>query len=208
MPVSLLLAIVVAGTDAHRAPPPRSVEPLYPRIDALIAAGREGYAKAAALLADDAEFVRRIYLDLTGTLPSAAATRAFHDDTTPDKRAKLIDTLMDSPGYVRRMVWFWDVTLMERRGDGKVPRDAWEAYLRAAVSENKSYDAFVREMLSNDGAEPKTRPAAKFLLDRDLEPNLVTRDLASLPRPNLHGPVSDHRNRRYKQAHTTASRRS
>ena len=92
MPVSLLLAIVVAGTDAHRAPPPRSAEPLYPRIDVLIAGGHEGYAKEAVPLADDAEFVRRVYLDLTGTIPTAAATRAFLDDKTPNKRARLIDT--------------------------------------------------------------------------------------------------------------------
>jgi Protein of unknown function (DUF1549)/Protein of unknown function (DUF1553) len=179
MPVSLLLGILLAaGTDPHRAPAPRCVEPLHPRIDALIVAGHPDYAKQAAPLADDAEFVRRIYLDLIGTIPTAAETRAFLDDRTPDKRAKLIDKLLDSPGYTRRMVWFWDVTLMERRADAKVPRAAWEEFLRNAVSENRPYDAFVRDMLSSDGSDPKTRAAAKFLLDRDLEPNLVTRDLA------------------------------
>ena len=74
------------------------------------------------------------------------------------------------------MVWFWDVTLMGG-ADSKVPR-AWEAFLRAAVIENRPYDAFVREMLASDGTDTKTRAAAKFLLDRDLEPNLVTRDLS------------------------------
>src|SRR5262245_50353359 len=164
MPVGLLLAIVVVvGTDPHRAPAPRCVEPLSPRIDALIAAAYEDYAKKAAPVADDAEFVRRVYLDLTGTIPTAAETRAFLDDRTPEKRAKLIDKLLDGPGFVRRMVWFWDVTLMERRADVKVPRAAWEDYLRGAVAENRPYDAFVRELLSGDGADPKSRPAAKFL---------------------------------------------
>jgi hypothetical protein len=178
MPVSLLLVILTAGTDGYRIPPPRCVEPLHPRIDALIAARHENYAKEVAPLADDAEFVRRIYLDLTGTTPTPAETRAFLDDKAPDKRVKLIDTLLASPGYVRRMVWFWDVTLMERRGDSKVPRPAWEAYLREAVAANRPYDAFVRDMLSNDGADAKTRPAAKFLLDRNLDPTTVTRDLS------------------------------
>ncbi|MBY0514011.1 MAG: DUF1549 and DUF1553 domain-containing protein, partial [Gemmataceae bacterium] len=58
-----------------------------------------------------------------------------------------------------------------------VPRAAWEEYLRTAFAGNRPYDAFARELLSADGADPKTRPAAKFFLDRDLEPNLVTRDL-------------------------------
>jgi hypothetical protein len=66
---------------------------------------------------------------------------------------------------------------MERRPDAKVPRAAWETYLQSVFAENKPYDAFVREMLSNDGAEPKTRAAAKFFLDRDFEPHVVTRDI-------------------------------
>jgi hypothetical protein len=172
MPVYLLCLIAVAVGDAKN--------PLHPRIDKLIAAGYPDHAKQAAPRADDAEFVRRVYLDLTGTIPTVAETRAFLDDKSSDKRAKLIDTLINSPGYVRRMVWFLDVTLMERRADSKVPRAAWEEYLRTAVAENRPYDVLVREMLSSDGSDPKTRAAAKFLLDRNLEPDLVTRDLSRI----------------------------
>jgi hypothetical protein len=175
-----LLAALVAGTDGSQAPPPRLIEPLAPRIDALVAAGYPDYAKHAAPLCDDVEFVRRVHLDLTGTIPTTAEVRAFLDDPAPDKRARLIDRLLDGPGFVRRMVWFWDVTLMERRADTKVPRPEWEAFLRTAVAENRPYDVFVREMLANDGSDPRTRAAAKFLLDRDLEPNLVTRDLSRI----------------------------
>jgi hypothetical protein len=178
MPVSVLLVVLLSATDGIAIPPPRSAEPLHPRIDVLIAASVEDFASRAAPRADDAEFVRRVYLDLTGTLPTTSEVRLFLADSSPDKRVKLIDRLLDGPGYIRRMVWFWDTTLMERRGDSKVPRAAWEAYLRQVVSENRPYDALVREMLSADGSDAKTRPAAKFLLDRDLEPNLVTRDLA------------------------------
>jgi len=176
MPVAALSIILILSADGDRIPPPRSIEPIHPRIDALVAAGFGDIRPAPR--ADDAEFVRRIYLDLTGTPPTAAETRAFLEDRTPDKRAKLIDGLLGKPGFTRRMVWFWDVTLMERRRDGKVPHAAWEDYLRRAVAENRPYDAFVREMLGADGVDAKTRAAAKFLLDRDLEPNVVTRDLA------------------------------
>ena len=117
--VALVMALNgVAGLtekSADRIPPPRLVEPLSPRIDALIAAGYEDFARQAAPRADDAEFVRRIYLDLTGTIPTAAETRAFLNDQSKGKRGKLILKLLDSPGFIRRMVWFWDVTLMERR---------------------------------------------------------------------------------------------
>jgi hypothetical protein len=154
--------------------------PLPPRIDKLIAAGVPNFAKQAASLTDDAEFLRRIYLDLTGTIPTSAEVRAFLENKSADKRTKLINQLLDSPGYIRRLTWFLDVTLMERRPDAKVPRAAWEAYLTTVVTENRPYDAFVSELLSADGSDPKTRPAAKFLLDRNLEPDLVTRDLSRI----------------------------
>jgi hypothetical protein len=170
MLVTVLLAAVAAADDARN--------PLHARIDAAIAAGYPDYAAKAAPPADDAEFLRRAYLDLTGTIPAADEVRAFLADPAADKRAKLVDRLLASPGYVRRMFWFLDVTFMERRPDAKVPRAAWEEYLRAAVAANRPYDALVREMLSSDGADPKTRPAAKFLLDRNLAPDPVTRDLS------------------------------
>ena len=75
------------------------------------------------------------------------------------------------------MAQAFDVILMERRKDTRVPRAAWETYLRDAFASNRTYDAFAREILSADGTDARTRPAAKFFLDRDLEPNLITRDL-------------------------------
>jgi hypothetical protein len=155
-------------------------EPLHARIDKHITDGFGEQKKFVAPRANDEEFFRRVYLDLVGTAPTVAELNDFLADSDKDKREKLIDKLLASPGYARRMAWHFDVMLMERRSDVKVPRAAWEDYLRGAFAENKPYDAFVRELLSNDGSDPKTRPAAKFFLDRDLEPNLVTRDIGRI----------------------------
>lgn len=152
--------------------------PLHARIDSLIAAGHPDYAKHAAPLATDAEFLRRVFLDLNGTLPAPAEVREFLVDRDPKKREKVIDKLLAAPGFARRMAHHFDVTLMERRRDAKVPRAAWESFLQSAFAANTPYDELVRTMLAADGSDPKTRPAAKFLLDRDLEPNVVTRDLS------------------------------
>ncbi len=152
-------------------------ESVHARIDKHVAAGVPDYKKKAAPLANDEEFLRRVYLDLVGTTPTVAELNEFLADSEKDKRAKLIDKLLASPGYARRMAWHFDVMLMERRGDVKVPRAAWEAYLQTAFADSKPYDAFVRELLSNDGSDAKTRAAAKFVLDRDLEPHLVTNDI-------------------------------
>jgi hypothetical protein len=172
--------LVVALLILVPAAPAFAEEPLHARIDQLVAAGHPDYDQQAAPVAPDAEFLRRAYLDLNGTIPTAAETRAFLADADPDRREKLIDRLLASPAYARRMAQFFDVVLMERRRDNKVPRAAWEDYLRTTFAENRAYDGFVRELLSADGSDPKTRPAAKFFLDRDFEPNLVTRDLGRM----------------------------
>ena len=155
-------------------------ESLSARIDKYIADGQGEQKKHAAPHARDEEFVRRIYLDLIGAPPTVAELNDFLADSAQDKREKLIDKLLAAPGYARRMAWHFDVMLMERRSDSKVPRAAWEEYLRSVFAENKPYDVLVRELLSSDGADPKTRPAAKFFLDRDFETNLVTRDIGRI----------------------------
>lgn len=152
-------------------------EPLHARIDKHIASGVPGYQKKAAPRANDEEFCRRAHLDLVGTLPAVAELNQFLADSDPNKRAALIDKLLASPGYARRMAWHFDVVLMERRPDAKVPRGEWELYLRTVFSANVPYDQFVRALLSSDGSDPKTRPAAKFVLERELEPHLITRDI-------------------------------
>src|SRR5690606_21608833 len=60
-----------------------------------------------------------------------------------------------------------------------VAADAWREYLRESFAANKPWDVLAREILSDDGADPKTRPASKFVLDR-AEPHLLTRDVGRL----------------------------
>mgnify|MGYP000057407727 CR=1 FL=1 len=103
--VCLLLTSFVAVSDARN--------PLPGRIDKLIVAGHADYAKVAAPLADDAEFVRRVYLDLTGTIPTVDEARKFLDDKSQNKRTPLINSLLSSAGHVRRMVWYFDVLFMD-----------------------------------------------------------------------------------------------
>src|SRR5262249_14694321 len=130
--------------------------------------------------ASDAEFLRRAFLDLAGTLPTAEQARDFLKDLSPDKRARLIDRLLAGPGYARRMQAAFDALLMDRRPDKHVPAAQWQAFLPAALAENTPYDQLVREILSADGTDPKARAAAKFYLDREGEPHLLTRDIGRL----------------------------
>src|SRR6266404_1887910 len=73
--------------------------PLHQRIDQLIAAGKPDFEKQADPLASDAEFLRRIYLDVTGTIPTAVEARAFLNDQASTKRQQLIERLLASPEH-------------------------------------------------------------------------------------------------------------
>jgi hypothetical protein len=129
----------------------------------------QGISPAAA--ADDRSFVRRIYLDLAGRIPTLAELQAFLADARPEKRAAIIDQLIGSPDYARHMREQFDVMLMgrgdgdesqqrerRRRGDGQGGRreahqQAWREYLEKSFAENRPWDAMVRDMLI---ARPET----------------------------------------------------
>src|SRR5258708_5623629 len=95
---SVLVALSFGGVIiAEEAPPTAPVaapESLANQIDRLIAAKLPDFDKVAAPVCNDLEFLRRIHLDLTGSVPSSKQARDFLADTAPDKRAKLIDQLL------------------------------------------------------------------------------------------------------------------
>ncbi|MEK6239805.1 MAG: DUF1549 domain-containing protein, partial [Planctomycetales bacterium] len=152
-------------------------EPLRVRIDQLIDQGHIGQVADSA---SDADFLRRVYLDWTGAIPTSEEARKFLDDPSPDKRTKLIDHLLDSKEFVRRMATQFDLMLMERRADKHVKSGEWSEYLRASVEQNKPYNQLAAEILGADGADPKGRAAAKFFLDREASPDLLTREVGRM----------------------------
>lgn len=170
--VLLAAVVLVPGLAVAEEPAPL---PLHERIDRMIESHLEGVAPAAP--ATDAEFLRRAWLDFAGMIPTSAEARAFLDDPSAYKRSALVETLLDSPRYARRMQEVFDTMLMERRPEMNVPAAPWQAFLRDAFARNVPYDQLVREILSADGSDPTARGPARFYLDRQGEPNLLTRDV-------------------------------
>ena len=146
--VVIVPATVAAGT------------PLHERIDELIAAKAGG--KTAAALSDDAEFLRRVYLDLAGRIPAVDEARAFLADTATDKRTKVIDALLTGPAYARHMADLFHVVLMERRGD----HEEWHKFLRTSFAVNKPWDTLAREILAPNADDEQTRGSAFFISKR------------------------------------------
>jgi hypothetical protein len=177
----LFVLALFAGTTVVRSQEapvatsePPAILPLHERIDSLVERDAVGPLNP---LAGDADFLRRVYLDLAGVIPTADEARTFLSDADSDKRAKLIDALLDSPQFARQMALTFDLMLIERRADKSVKVTDWEEYLRKSFADDKPLDQLFRELLVTDGADEVTRPAAKFLLNRTCEPNAVTRDL-------------------------------
>lgn len=103
-------------------------------------------------LSSDATFVRRIYLDLAGRIPTREETLAFFTSTAPDKREMLIDDLLESPDYVSNFYNMWaDVLRLTERPENNIIADPYLAYVKQSIAANKPYDKWVYEMLTADG---------------------------------------------------------
>lgn len=149
----------------------RAEAPLHEQIDAAIEAALPQYLPEGVTpdqvlkLADDETFIRRLYLDLTGVVPSSDEVRAFLADQTPDKRAKLIDQLLASEAYPRRMRELFNVMLMERRGSSP----EWNKYLEESFAANKPWDQLAREILAGEPGEDDSRLGVEFWYTKRLE---------------------------------------
>jgi hypothetical protein len=122
-------------------------------VDELIHAKLRKLRIAPSEICTDEEFLRRASLDITGTLPTAEEFRSFVADVTPDKRQKLIDTLLDRKEFVEVWVMKW-AELLQVRSSDRVSYKAMLLYynwLQNKLANNVPMDQMVRELLSAQG---------------------------------------------------------
>lgn len=144
-----VLCVLIVGVAAGTA----AAEPLRRVIDARVRAAWDREKVTPARPASDAEFLRRVSLDLVGEVPTYAETIAFLDSTDPAKRDKLIDRLLADPRYARHQADEWDMILFGRNPPGFETdrRDGFRAWLRSRFEQNVPYDAWARELLRAEG---------------------------------------------------------
>jgi hypothetical protein len=117
-----------------------------------------------APLATDQEFVRRVYLDLTGRIPSPEQVLTFLDDTKADKRSALISQLLNSPAYVDQFThYFADKFKVTRanRNVGLMGRNTFHQFIRDFVQSDRPYNQFITQLLTAKG-DVDTSPGAQF----------------------------------------------
>ncbi len=116
--------------------------------------------------ATDEQFIRRIYLDIAGRVPTAEEARTFLADTVPDKRAKIIDTLLYSPSYTMNLYnWMADALRVRDDIDRRAYTYLFQDWLKDQLAADRPWDALVRDMLTADGKLCENGPAGFLLRD-------------------------------------------
>jgi hypothetical protein len=150
------------------APRPGKIDP-YPAvpennfIDSLVFARLKKLNIAPSDLADDAEFCRRVYLDVIGTLPTADEARRFLADPRPDKRARLVDELLERPEFDDYWALKWaDLLRVDRQALGPKRAYAYHRWIHDALAANMPLDEFARALIMAEGPLADSPPASFY----------------------------------------------
>ncbi len=182
--VVLAAALAGAGPEKISSPLFESPADLMPqgRIDKLVFASLSRLGIRPAHLCSDEVFVRRVYLDVIGTLPTADEARQFLADPNPRKRHALIDRLLERTEFADYWAMKWSDLL---RIKAEFPINLWpnaaQAYhhwIRTALQENVPYDRLVRELLTESGSNFRVPPVNFYRALQSREPQAIAQTVA------------------------------
>ena len=140
-----------------------SQQRLVARINELLESSWRSLGVNPAPRADDAEWVRRAYLDLYGRIPTVAEAERFLADDRPDKRSRLVDALLDDGEFARNFTTIWSKLLVGRSPNPRIDRDALQKYLRMGFAANKPWNEMVADFVAAEGRTDENG-AANFLV--------------------------------------------
>ena len=175
--VVLMLAFVcsICLTDRLNGEDSRtSLGPAVEQLNRLMSDAWQRDDVTPAARSSDAEFCRRIWFDLAGVAPPVSEIRSFLANDNPDKRAQLIDRLLQSPHYATHMAATWNDILLPVDSQNIQQRqniNALQNWLRDQIIDNTPYDYFVASFLTAGGAA--NRGPAIFYTTRDVEPKKI-----------------------------------
>ncbi len=135
------------------------------QIDKLIVDGYKKHKIAPNPMASDELFLRRVYLDAIGRIPTYEEAKAFLDSKEADKRSRLIDRLLDSEGYVSHNFNYWADLLRLQSRMRYAPAAPYLDFVKDSLRDNKPYDQFVRELITAEGYTWDNGAAGYYLRD-------------------------------------------
>lgn len=137
-------------------------------VDRKIFSKLHSLRMTASDLCGDAVFMRRAYLDLLGLIPTSDEARAFVADEAPDKRAKLVDRLLERPEFADYWAMKWsDVLRNEEHALDQKGVQVFYEWIRRAIAEHKPLDEFARELIASRGSTYINAPANYYRAMRD-----------------------------------------
>ena len=181
----LLLAVLVGPAVPAQGPNPYEGPPVSPpqgRIDELVFGRLKSLGIEPARLCSDAAFVRRVYLDAIGTLPTAQETRTFLSDQDPARRGKLIDRLLQRNEFADYWAMKWCDLL---RVKSEFPINLWpnavqsyHRWIRTSLKENLPYDRFVQAMLTASGSNFRVPQVNFYRAMQGNDPRTIAKTVA------------------------------
>jgi hypothetical protein len=162
-------AVPFAGDQAKMAAAQTQLDQLEPKLaaspfDRLLLRQWRRLGVVPSAPADDATFLRRVTIDICGTLPTSDEVAEYLADTRSDKRVRLIDRLLERPEYASYFALKW-ADILQNRGAGystskqRAGTTLFAAWIRDSLAANKPYDQFVSEILTASGSQNENPPA-------------------------------------------------
>jgi hypothetical protein len=160
--------VVLTAPHERRVPPERFGRPNN-FIDEHVFQKLRALGIPPSELSGDAEFLRRAFLDTLGVLPTPDEVRAFLADARPDKRARLIDSLLERPEFVDRWALFLGDLFQNRKERDHDVRGtkgvrAFHAWLRQQVTKNRPWDQLARDVLTASGKVTDSPAVGYFIV--------------------------------------------
>ncbi|MDZ4286597.1 MAG: DUF1549 domain-containing protein [Prosthecobacter sp.] len=157
--------------SAVKAPAAPNTLAAAQQIDSILQADWAKHKVKGNPQVDEATFVRRIYLDIIGRIPTTREAETFLSSKDTNKRAKLIDKLLASEGYVQHAFNYWaDVLRAQSSGNqaGQITGAAYVSFLKDGLRANKPYDKLVRDLISAQGDAWDNGAIGYYMRDRGM----------------------------------------
>ncbi|NNE93473.1 MAG: DUF1553 domain-containing protein [Verrucomicrobiales bacterium] len=161
--VDVFRATIPLGAEMKNSPEPKNF------IDEHILKKLTLLGLPPSEVSDDATFIRRVTVDIAGRLPTVEETKAFLVSNDPDKRAKHIDSLLDSPDYAAFFAQKWAGILRNKRSKETYKRGTYSfhEWIKTSLAENRPFDEFVTELVTASGEIGENPPVAWYRAVKD-----------------------------------------
>ena len=178
----LSLVLIIATKHAHAENPSNASA----RIDEIITVDLKKHALQPNPPASDIQFVRRVYLDVIGRIPTSEELQRFFAETSKDRRAKLIDQLLESPGHESHMFnWLGDMLRVQDDYYRIGKTYTFHTWLKSQLRENRPWDEIVYNMLTAEGRLGENGATAYLLRDASMPLDSLSNTLTTFLGANV-----------------------